>query len=74
MAQILFGVFFSLAAIGAVLAIAAMLRQEWTRVAAILSGTELAQAEACAPRIRVRQRAWGRPELRPMQQRHAAAA
>ena len=74
MAQIFFSVFFSLAVIGAALAIAAMLRQEWTRVVAILSGAELAQAQASAPRVRIRQRAWGRPELRPVSQRHAAAA
>ena len=74
MAQIFLGIFFSLAAIGAFVMIAAMLRAEWRRVVAILSGAELAVARASAPRVRVRQRTWGRPEPRSALQRHAAAA
>jgi UDP-N-acetylmuramyl pentapeptide phosphotransferase/UDP-N-acetylglucosamine-1-phosphate transferase len=74
MAQIFLGVFFSLAALGALALIVAMLRSEWDRVAAILTGAELASARASAARVRIRQRAWGRPELRPVPQRRAAAA
>jgi hypothetical protein len=74
MAHILFEVFFSLAAIGAIMMIVAMLRAEWPRVASILSGDALAQARASTPRVRIRQRAWGRPELRSVPQRRAVAA
>ncbi|NNM75388.1 hypothetical protein HJG53_00495 [Sphingomonas sp. ID1715] len=74
MAQIFSALFFTLAALGALGMITAMLRGEWQRVMAILSGEELAGARAAAPRVRVRQRAWSRPELRAIPQRRAAAA
>ena len=74
MAQLLSGLFFSLAMVGALWSVAAMIRREWPRIVGILSGAELDLARARAPRVRVRQRAWGRPELRTAPQRHAAAA
>jgi hypothetical protein len=74
MAQIFLILFFSWVAIGAVLMIVAMLRQEWIRIAAILSGAELAQTQAYAPRVRIRQWAWGRPESHLVTQRRAVAA
>ncbi|HEV2569501.1 hypothetical protein [Sphingomonas sp.] len=74
MVQVFITIFFSLAAIGAVLMIVSMLRRDWDRVVAILNGSELAQAQASLPRVRVRQRAWGRPEQRTVPQRRAAAA
>jgi hypothetical protein len=74
MAQILISIFFSLAAIGAIAMIVVMLRHEWIRISAILSGAELAEALAAAPRVRVRQRAWERPEPRLAPQRRAVAA
>lgn len=55
--------------------IAAMLRGEWRRISAILSGGELTAARAHAPAVRVRLRAWRRVEARAFAPaRHAAAA
>jgi hypothetical protein len=74
MAQIFSGLFFILAALGGVALIVTMIRSEWRRIIFILTGAELAATDAAAPRIRIRQRAWGLPELRPAPQRRAVAA
>lgn len=74
MGQIFSAMFFTLTAIGAIALIAAMLRNDWTRVLAILAGEELAGARALAnPRVRVRQRAWKAPVLRRAPPMRAAA-
>lgn len=74
MAQLFSGIFFTLAAIGALAAIAAMLRGEWNRITAILAGEELTRAQALAARpVRIRQRNWRTPRLRRAQPLRAAA-
>lgn len=74
MAQFFSVLFFGLAGIAALALVGAMLRGEWARIIMILSGRELSGAQAAAPRVRVRQRSWNRPEQRALQQRRAAAA
>lgn len=74
MAQVFVSIFFSVAMLGAIALVVSMLRGEWSRISAILSCRELDEALAAAPRVRVRQRAWGRPELHLAPQRRAAAA
>lgn len=74
MTQLFSALFFSLAALGATLIVVAMLREEWTRVAAILRGEELRHARSAAPQVRVRLRTWPRPDLRrPARPLRAAA-
>ena len=74
MAQLFSALFFSIACIAAVALIAGLLRGEWARVTAILSGRELETARAARPQVRVRMRAWGRPEPRRTPQPLRAAA
>ncbi|HYZ48068.1 MAG TPA: hypothetical protein VE567_04160 [Sphingomonas sp.] len=74
MAQLFSAIFFCLACIAALAMIATMLHGEWARVAAILSGRELAVARATVPQMRVRLRASSRTEpRRPPQPLRAAA-
>jgi hypothetical protein len=63
-----------LALIGAVGLVAAMLKSEWTRLVAILSGAELATARSSEPRVRIRTRAWSRTAPRRSAPPRAAAA
>ena len=74
MAQIFSALFFTFAAIAAVIFVVRMLRDEGERVLAILAGEELgrARASARAP-VRVRVRAWRVPSLRRVQPLRAAA-
>lgn len=74
MAQVLTSIIFTSLAFGGFVLIAAMLRSQWARIVAILTGAELALARNSAPQVRVRQRAWSRPEPRPVPHRRAAAA
>lgn len=74
MAQIFSALFFALAAIGATVLIAGLLRSEWDRVVAILAGEELGHARAFAsPRVRIRVRTWKAPAPRRVQPLRAAA-
>lgn len=75
MAQVVSVLFFTLACMAAIAFVAAMLRDEWGRVIAIVAGCELEQAYDAAPRVRVRVRAWPRAEeRRPGPAKYAAAA
>lgn len=74
MAQLFSALFFSFLALGATLMVFAMLRAEWSRVAAILRGDELHHAGATVPQVRIKLRTWSRPEpRRPATQLRAAA-
>lgn len=64
MAQLFSAFFFCLAGVAAIGLIAAMLREEWGRVTAILSGCDLAGARMQTPRPRVRMRSGTPAELR----------
>ena len=75
MVQFFSALFFTLAAIAAGALIAAMLRSERDRIAAILSGDALQGARTAAnPPVRIRVRSWSRAEgRRPSPQLRAAA-
>jgi len=75
MAQLFSALFFSLALVATLAMIAVMLRRDWSRAVAILSGSELEQARASVPRVRVRVRSWSSTEWRltPKPERAAAA-
>ena len=67
--------FFSLLAIAAWALIFGMLNRSVERILAVLSGRELAVAQAQRPVVRIRARGWARAELRrEVPVRHAAAA
>ena len=75
MAQIFSNLFFGLALIGTCAMIAAMLREEWTRIVSILSGEQLKASRATMSPVRVRTRSRARPEpRRPLQPQHYVAA
>jgi hypothetical protein len=74
MAGLFSGLFFALALLGALGLMAALLRAEWPRVIAILSGSELRHALGATPQVRIRTRAWRRAELRPVPRASRAAA
>ena len=71
MAHFVSALVFSFALIGAVIAIAAMLRRDWARISMILTGEEVRYAVSVRLRVRIRSRARTEPlRLAPL----AAAA
>jgi hypothetical protein len=75
MVHLISAIFFSVSFMISLAMIAAMLRAEWRRIVAILTGQEMQAARAKAPAARVRVRAWRRAETRGFEPvRHAAAA